>query len=632
MKRIGLLIIAIFITCASVLAQSNVNNGNVGTNVTGVGTGSGSGTGFSGINQSLTGGNVVNPLASAYGVKMDAQVCTSLSATLTITNASANVSCSTANFTTADLGKDIAVTINSCCLQNQSYLGTTAAIGKINAIVSSTTVTMSVTATGGAGSGQNGQIAWGHNDDAAWTLAEAAWDNVANRCGTLVVPSGYSMINPATAVHFNSPHPTCELNTGIESPLDYAPSMVGSGPGSSVFIIEPSGIWTNCVKGFGVSTNNGCYMATSQIVAQGFSFLGLGANVTAPGSATCVVNLGGGDQVTNVGFSGFGADTTNLVGVCAHSGVRFWGIACDGFGYQCMSFDDAQNSGAENVCYYCFIGDSGINLTVTGPIFKDYGGEYGPCRGTTTVTCNNIGATSNYLYGTSYFHSAGQTSANNTNQLYLSNTTYAFGIKFDNSGCNGGAGGSVCYAVEPQASSVTYLQGSYLAGSSSAETINNFYCSTTCKEYIDRSDTIVSPRFINHSTGTIIPAQTVAGSCTGTASSSLTIGLYGTGPQTTTTTTCTATPIGSGIVMDHAGTIAYLQVSYSAAGVAGDTVVVLDNNSALGTSITCAPTAGTSCSDMAHTDSFAAGDRISIEVNTGVAETLANVIANVGIF
>jgi hypothetical protein len=120
----------------------------------------------------------------------------------------------------------------------------------------------------------------------------------------------------------------------------------------------------------------------------------------------------------------------------------------------------------------------------------------------------------------------------------------------------------------------------------------------------------------------------LTGACTGTASSSSTLGLYGTGPNQTTTA-CTSTTIGSGVVMTAPGTLATLIVTASNAGASASSgvVTVLKNGST--TTITCTIGTGTACQDGTHTVSYVAGDLISLEFTTQGTETLAGVKASV---
>jgi hypothetical protein len=118
----------------------------------------------------------------------------------------------------------------------------------------------------------------------------------------------------------------------------------------------------------------------------------------------------------------------------------------------------------------------------------------------------------------------------------------------------------------------------------------------------------------------------VIGVCTGVATASSTLGLYGTGSNETLST-CTSATIGNGIPASAAKTLHYLYVTSTAGGVNGSSgvVTVLKNGGA--TTITCTLGTGTSCSDATHSVALAIGDLISIQFTTQAADTLAGVKA-----
>jgi len=118
-------------------------------------------------------------------------------------------------------------------------------------------------------------------------------------------------------------------------------------------------------------------------------------------------------------------------------------------------------------------------------------------------------------------------------------------------------------------------------------------------------------------------AHAVKGSCTGTVTASSTLGLYGTGPNETLTP-CTSAAIGTGLVVSGARTLFALNCTASAAGIsASDVCIVLQNGANVGS---CSLNAVTTCTAALNV-ALADGDRISLEITTGVADTLANVKA-----
>ena len=124
----------------------------------------------------------------------------------------------------------------------------------------------------------------------------------------------------------------------------------------------------------------------------------------------------------------------------------------------------------------------------------------------------------------------------------------------------------------------------------------------------------------------IADGHSLKGTCTGTATSSSTLGLYGTGPNETATA-CTSTTIGSGLQISGARTLQNLIVTATHAGVNGSSgvVTVLRNGGA--TTITCTIGTGTRCYDGTHAVAVNDGDLISIQFTTQGSEVLAGVNA-----
>jgi len=115
--------------------------------------------------------------------------------------------------------------------------------------------------------------------------------------------------------------------------------------------------------------------------------------------------------------------------------------------------------------------------------------------------------------------------------------------------------------------------------------------------------------------------------CTGVATASSTLGLYGTGPNVTLTT-CTSTTIGNGIRINRPAKIYEMLVTNTAAGVnASSGVVTVLKNGATQTMTCTIGTATTGCSDStaAHFVTLAIGDLVSLQFTTQAAETLAGV-------
>lgn len=129
-------------------------------------------------------------------------------------------------------------------------------------------------------------------------------------------------------------------------------------------------------------------------------------------------------------------------------------------------------------------------------------------------------------------------------------------------------------------------------------------------------------------------ADTLAGGCTGVATASSTLGLFGAGQYAATT--CTSTVVNLGQPMKRPGVARNLACTASAGGVAsGSGVVTLDKVHQAAnatTALTCTFGTGTSCSDTTHTVTYAAGDSLGVQFTTQATETLANVACTVELF
>jgi hypothetical protein len=120
--------------------------------------------------------------------------------------------------------------------------------------------------------------------------------------------------------------------------------------------------------------------------------------------------------------------------------------------------------------------------------------------------------------------------------------------------------------------------------------------------------------------------QIVIGKCTGVATASSTLGLWGAGASATP---CTSTTVSQGVVMGAPGTLSGLAVAASAGGVNASSGVVTVLKNGVTTAVTCTIGTSTGCSDISHTAAYVLGDIISIQFTTQAADTLANVYASV---
>lgn len=124
----------------------------------------------------------------------------------------------------------------------------------------------------------------------------------------------------------------------------------------------------------------------------------------------------------------------------------------------------------------------------------------------------------------------------------------------------------------------------------------------------------------------------LAGSCTGTATASSTIYLYGLGGAGSAQT-CTLTAVsGNPPVMFRPGVMKGLQATATAGGVGSGSGVLTVKKNGSATALTCTFGTGTTCSDTTHSVSFVVGDVITASFTTASGETLAGVVATVEAF
>jgi len=128
-------------------------------------------------------------------------------------------------------------------------------------------------------------------------------------------------------------------------------------------------------------------------------------------------------------------------------------------------------------------------------------------------------------------------------------------------------------------------------------------------------------------TGTINSPANLAGSCTGVATSSSTLYLYGLGEVSAST--CTVTALLGGQVMKQSGTLMGIKVTAGEAGKAAGSgaVTVIVNGSPI--AITCTIGTTTGCTDFAHPTAYNVGDIVAVSCTTQSSETLGDIKAQV---
>ncbi|MGH8863093.1 MAG: hypothetical protein ACREVZ_00350 [Burkholderiales bacterium] len=331
---------------------------------------------------SFGGGYSGENIARRFGVKADGKACFGNIDTVTITNASSTVSCNNANFTSADVGKDIFGS-NGCCGVGASFQGTLRLTrGTIVSVTNSTTVIASTVGVAGGCTGAGCILIWGTNDDAAWTIAENTWSiGSTGRCEAMIVPSGMSLIRQP---HLNNPGTSCNL--GAEPAIDITATVQGYGPGTSILVLEPDFNLAACTFGGG---SNGCFFSFIEANIEGLALWGGGVGNTGT-NAKYLMNPGLGSHLFSVNCVAFGGSDGALIGIklgnsnfiqsaidgCGRTGIEVTAVAftllLNVFSGDTLSHGIIVDAGAVLMGTQVFTGPSGVNtlgIQVLGTYF-----------------------------------------------------------------------------------------------------------------------------------------------------------------------------------------------------------------------------------------------------------------------
>jgi fibronectin-binding autotransporter adhesin len=577
-----------------------------------------------------TGGleHAISPAAN--GVKMDAQLCRDTNAQFTTTT---SVTCLTAVFTSADLTK---AEFGACCGIQGGLSHVTSSIqmpqGTITVINSTTNVTVSLAGTGTAcaGGAANCSWVWGTDDSAAWDATWTAATGTAGHCYPIQMGGGMTFISTAKFL-------TTVCNTGITGTGSQGSAIFGLGYKASMFVVLPNIVAAGCT-GTAVSGGNVVCFGPSK----GFQLFNVGIWGGENGTSTQLngkifINCGVDCYMSNVLLAGFAtsASSTMIGWQTEFSGQTFNTVIVDGFGAGSGGTTGECNvaGGTYNRFVQVFCGDTaGIALAINGAAGTTLGSSQS-FYGATSTTQSDVAVFAGNIFNSSQdqiFDTGSGGGANilltgagaivNLNNDTLTNTTSTsdVGIFFQ------------------AATQVVSLQNTTIQGGAANSDIEATSAAVmgTLKD-LGNNTYVTGIQNTAAVLGKYIPFRSVTGSCTGTTlAAGGTFGLYGTGPNITSTTCAglTAATVGSGIVMDHSGNVSILMVSASNAGSGVGSGVVTVNKNGAGTTITCTIGTGTSCSDVTHTVAFVAGDLITIQFTSAVSDTLAGVKAAVSAY
>lgn len=321
--------------------------------------------------------NVIDP--TAFGAKFDGKIAYGNTSSIVMTSGSPTVTCSTCNFTSADVGKQFTATSGGLGGVSAAYQGVFAVPNSsttILAVVNSTTITLSQNASASCTTGC--QIVWATNDDPAFDAAEAAWQALPT-CGTIALPAGLTAVLKA---HFNNPGTGCNNQT---TSIDFDASVIGQGMGVTQIGLFAGFDPTTCTGGGGSDI---CFFGFTQAIISNLQINGFGAGNTTFGSAKKIMGPGLGSQVSDLSCEGYGGSDANVTGFSFDGvGVRAKFLSIDGCGKR-----GGLVNGTIAKCYYCFFGDTlGVNLEVGGTgELNDYGSDYGSSGGTIVIRVDGV--------------------------------------------------------------------------------------------------------------------------------------------------------------------------------------------------------------------------------------------------
>lgn len=492
--------------------------------------------------------NVADP---KYGAKFNGKMFTSTANTCSWTATQTTFTCTGANFTGADVGKQVSATINSAGGVGAQYNGTLAFANvatTITSVQSSTQATISQAFT--SSSGANWIIAWATNDDAALSAAETDWA-AANKCSALILPAGITAVLQA---HFISPGTNC---LGVEPQADYTAQVQGQGLGATIIGLFPGFNFASCTGGV---ANTACFGGYKEQSWMSFQFNGFGFGNTGAAAAHVLIETGLGSQLSQFGCNAFGGSDSNLIGISHDIGSRLWGMAIDGCGKV-----GCQVNATIVKYYYSFCGDNlGANLELmTTSDLTDFGSDYGGSGGTQVLVFN--GNNSRYhgigsnLFGCGIANSTaiyvGNTTGNTaiieggrwncgsttSNGIYINSSTdnvYLYGtVVGGTSNAINIAGGNVFVSGSTLTSAAAAIGGG-AAGSKVVDLCGNSYVGT-----ILTSNLLFSP-CLTATYATAIPQVTTTGSTGACATITTQTGNIFNGKLT-----CTAATAGSTVVL-----------------------------------------------------------------------------------
>jgi hypothetical protein len=498
--------------------------------------------------------------------------------------------------------------------------------------VSGTTVTLGTLPTVNCTASLPGTtclLVWGNNADTQFTNA---WSLATKTCTNVNIASGVWFL---TQPNFNNVASSCQNGTGEAKT---SVGVTGQGTNATWLIISPAFTANLSSCTYGYYNGTACFFTFPGIQLRDFNLFGGGNSLNSTSHSNIIVELDAPANVTtgiqNVVLGGYGGGVTNMTGFMANTSVSpFVGVQVNGLGginCQAGGATGAPMSPAGYISisafnFYCTDGIQRnliVNAGNDGSTFNSFGGGFGETSNASSVLVSTgaifISHGDQFNFGYASFPS--------DSGVEIAGTMFASGNQFFQDTEESAT--TTCNVVMDAGGKFVGERNVFEGGRAStgcdiyfngAGAVFNDLGST----YIQSGSNVYFEGGAGYAWNITCTGNCVKGTATGTCTASSTLGMYGTGPNATTST-CTSTTIGSGVQVIGIGRVLQaLTVTAGTGGVAGDAVKVLQNGSVVGT---CTIGTGTVCGvslNVALND----GDLITLEVVTGVSTTLANVKA-----
>lgn len=511
------------------------------------------------------------------------------------TNGLSTLTSATANFQTN------AVVGNVVWAVQNGGLGNAAAsipYGTITQINSNTQITVSTTGTSGCTTGQ--AVIWGTDVTAQINAMHTAAIAPLN-CGQEHLPAGIWIISAAVMNAAPSSVCTGQLKNNF---------MGISGEGWQVTTLAPT-------PTFDFTTCNGsgrfACIGYPGMFLRDFQVHGFGVGVTTvPNTTATIFDIVTPGSAINISCQYFATQDPNVTGFTIDTGLSYiWNVQSANCGAIGPTWTSSTGAGPITGLYIAPGNGASPTINSASPGYDFSGGNWFGASGVNECAAVVAG----FAKASGNFMSPGAELCVTGGHFVISGGSYTH-----NQGIAGRA------AIKITSSGFVQLSGATVSDAGAGE----FAVSE------DGTSTVVSDG-TNNFTGLIniaaggkwIGPDSMNGSCSGTATSSIStgIGLYGLGQ--TAALTCTSTTVNLGVPARKAGTLVALNVSATHAGVSASSgvVTVLKNGGA--TALTCTIGTGTSCIDNTHSVSVVAGDVVSIQFTTQATEVLAGVAGQV---